>query len=248
MTVHIGGAKYLPGMYWEKRLRVGDRAGQYIREWEKERIEKKKTETARLSPSICFSRNIGVGALEIADILAAKIGYRVVDRELLEHITSKTDLNEKTIALFDERYPGKLDEFLSFLLGKKSFISSDYTRQLFRAVLSIDGLGPTLFLGRGAHLILPRERVLAVRFISSEEHRIKRLARILEVKEKDAEKELGQIDKEQRDFFKKVFDRKDASPYEFDMVINCDYIKEPQWAAEIVRQAFEKKFASEIRE
>ena len=245
MTVHIGGAKYLPGMYWEKRLRAGDRAGQYIREWEKERIEKKKTETAKMSPAICFSRKIGVGALEIADILAAKIGYRVVDRELLEHITSKTHLNEKTIALFDERYPGKLDEFLSFLLGKKSFVSSDYTKQLFRAVLSIDGLGPTIFLGRGAHLILPRERVLAVRFICSKEYRIKRLAKIMNVQEKYAERKLNQIDKEQGAFFKKVFNKTDAlSSYEFDMVINCDYIKDPQWAAEIVRQAFEEKFTS----
>nr|CAI78632.1 hypothetical protein [uncultured delta proteobacterium] len=40
------------------------------------------------------------------------------------------------------------------------------------------------------------------------------------------ENDIDQLDKEQRDFFKKVYGKKDASPYEFDIVINCDYITE----------------------
>jgi len=107
-------------------------------------------------------------------------------------------------------------------------------------------LEPTIFVGRGTHLIIPRDRVLAVRFICSDEHRIKRLSRILKVKEKEAADKLPQIDKEQRQFFKKTFGKKDAAPYEFDMVINCDYIESTKDAAEIVALAFKKKFAKEL--
>jgi regulator of RNase E activity RraB len=57
-----------------------------------------------------------------------------------------------------------------------------------------------------------------------------------------AEKKIDEVDKGQRDFFKKVFDKKDASPYEFDMVINCDFITQRELAAEIVSQAFKEKF------
>ena len=64
---------------------------------------------------------------------------------------------------------------------------------------------------------------------------------------KEAEKMLGKIDKEQRDFFKKVFGKTDASAGEFDMVINCDFISEPQQAAEIVAGAYKQKFGSEIK-
>jgi hypothetical protein len=88
--------------------------------------------------------------------------------------------------------------------------------------------------------------VLAVRFICSDEHRIKRLSKILNVKEKGAADKLPQLDKEQRQFFKKTFGKKDAVPYEFDMVINCDYINKPKDAAEIVELAFRKKFAKEL--
>jgi cytidylate kinase len=217
-------------------------AESYIREWDRQRLENKEVEP-KMKSTICFSRKIGVGALEIADILAKKTGYRVVDREILEHIANKSKLSERTVALFDERYPGRIREFLSMTFGEKSFIESNYTRQLFSAVFSISHLGPTIFVGRGVHLLLPRETVLAVRLLCSKAYRIERLARILNVAEKEAEDKLDQIDKEQRDFFKRVYGKKDASPYEFDLVINCDHIKEPQWAAEIIAKALEEKFS-----
>ena len=88
---------------------------------------------------------------------------------------------------------------------------------------------------------------MAVRFISSDKYRIKRLVSILNVKEKDAASSLDRINKEQSAFFKKVFGKKAATPYEFDMVINCDHIKDPQDAADIVETAFRKKFADELK-
>ena len=84
-----------------------------------------------LPPTICFSRKIGVGALEVADILAEKIGYQVVDREILEYIANQGSLSEKTVSLFDERYPGKIRAFLSLAFEEKAFVSSDYTKHLF---------------------------------------------------------------------------------------------------------------------
>lgn len=122
---------------------------------------------------------------------------------------------------------------------------SDYIRNFVSAVFTFADRGSTIFVGRGTYLILPRDRVLAVRVICSNELRIKRLAKILDIEETEAEKLLGQIDKEQRDFFKKAFGKKDASPSEFDLIINCDYLTEPQGAAEIVAQAFREKFAFE---
>ena len=246
MTTYMGDTEYTPGTYGKTRPNAAELADRYIREWEEKRLTKKNMASGPMIPAaICFSRKIGVGALEVADILAEKIGYRVVDREILEHIASQAKLSEKTVALFDECYPGKINEFLSFVFGEKAFIKSDYARNLFSAVYSMAGLEPTIFVGRGAHLLLPRNRVLAVRCICSKEHRISRLAKIFHVPETEAESKLAHIDKEQKDFFKSVYGKKDASPYEFDMIINFDYITQPQWAAEIVAQAFKAKFGSE---
>jgi cytidylate kinase len=241
MSVNIGGVEYTPGDYRKKASRPEELVDACIREWEARRQEARplKKETY---PTICFSRKIGVGAKEIADLMAPEIGYRVVDREILEYIARKAELNEKTVALFDERYRGKVNEFLALAFGEKAFIKSDYTRHLFSAAVSMAGLAPTIFVGRGIHLLLDRDQVLAVRFICSDEYRGRRLAGILDVDEEEVVQEISKVDKEQREFFRNVYGKKDASPYEFDIVINCDHIQEPGQAANIVIKVFQEKF------
>jgi cytidylate kinase len=126
--------------------------------------------------------------------------------------------------------------------AEKTFTESDYTRHLFSAAFAIAGLGPTIFVGRGTHLLLARDMVLAIRFISSNEHRIRRLVNVLSITDQEAQDKLDQGDKEQRAFYRKVYGRKDASSYEFDLVIDCDYITPHEWAADIVEKAFQRKF------
>ncbi|MEX1328249.1 MAG: cytidylate kinase-like family protein [Desulfobacterales bacterium] len=248
MAINKPKEKYVPGTHGKKRPEAAPLAAQFIREWEQGRhkLKGKKIEPSEISPTICFSRKIGGGALEISDFLAEKIYYRVVDRELLEHIAKDKELSKKTVEFFDERYPGKMSELGSMLFGEKSFIMSEYVQNLVSAVFTFANMGSSIFVGRGAHLILPRDRVLAVRIICSDEYRIERLANILDVEESEAEKLLHKIDHEQRAFFKKVFGKKDASPYEFDMVINSDFITGPAEAAEIIACAFKEKFAAEL--
>jgi len=247
MTVQIGERTYTPGQYGKQRQSAGDLANRYIREWEDRRRKLRGEETGPdMPPAICFSRKIGVGALEVSDTLGEKMGYRVVEREILEHIAHEADLSKQTVALFDERYPGKMAEFLSLAFGEKAFVKSDYARHLFGTVCSLAGMAPTIFVGRGTHLLLPRDRALAVRCICSKEHRINRLARMLNVSEQEAEKAVDRVDKEQRDFFKYVYDKKDASPYEFDIIINFDYINRPEAAAEVVALAFRAKFGTPV--
>ena len=248
MAINKSKLKYVPGTYATKRPDAAQMAGQYIREWSQRQLKMKsnKIVPSEIPPAICFSRKIGAGALEIADLVAETIHYRVMDRELLDHMAKNKDLSKKTIEFFDERYPGKMSELASMLFGEKSFIMSDYIRQFISAVFTFADMGSTIFVGRGVHLILPRYRVLAARIICSDKYRIERLADILDVEEKEAKKLLHQIDQEQRAFFKKAFGKKDASPYEFDLVINSDFIAEPSEAAKIITQAFKEKFAAEL--
>jgi len=237
--------KYVAGAYSKSRPDALMMAGQYIEELERKQPDKKEFDIPKIAPSICISRKIGSGALEIADMLAEKLKLTVVDREILEQIAQSTKLSKKTIEFFDEHYPGKMAELGALLFGEKAFIMSDYRRSLVSAAFSFAYKGSTVFVGRGTHLILPRDRVLAVRIICSNEHRVERLKNMLDMEEAEAEKQLVQIDKEQREFFKKTFKKKDASPYEFDLVVNCDYINEPQKITEIVAQAYNEKYSFE---
>jgi cytidylate kinase len=216
-------------------------ASRYVREWDEKRIEE-KSKLSDFPPAICISRKLAVGAVEIADIVAEKIGYRVVDHQILQHIATHASLSEKTVAIFDERYPGKIRELVTLAFGEKAFIESDYTRYLFSSVYAIAALGPTVFVGRGVHLLLSREKVLAVRIISSVQFRVERLASLTSISREEAAKRISELDRQQAAFFKEVYNRKDASPYEFDLVINCDFIQEPRSVAEIILGAFREKY------
>jgi cytidylate kinase len=239
--------KYVPATYPVKTTMPTETVERCVRELEQRRVRKKKEiPPQEMPPTICFSREIGVGALEVADILAKKANLQVYDKQIITYIAQEAKIREKTVAIFDELYPGKTNEILWYLFSEKAFTKNDYAKHLFRVVVSLSFLGPSIFVGRGAYLILPRDHILAVRFISGREHRIKRLARILNVSEQDADRQIDHIDKEQRDFFRKVFKKKDISPNEFDLIINFDYLPNPQCAAEIVEMAFSNRFSREL--
>lgn len=238
---------YIPGMY-KGRVKTGvspaRMAENYLRQLAEKRtaIFKEKTAAAKTHDCISFSRKIGVGALEIADMVGKRLDIPVVDREILEHIAGDQNLNRKTLERFDERYPGAMQNFGAMLFGEKSITMGDYMRHLVSAVFSLVESGPTLFVGRGTHLMLPRDRVLAVRFIASKDYRVNRVAGIIGVSEREAAKYIDGEDKVQKDFFAKNFKRKDASPYEFDLVVNRDYLGEAEWAADLVVRAYQMKF------
>jgi cytidylate kinase len=241
---------YVPGTYAKKRPEAEKVAAQYAQEWEKRRqkLLQKKGVPAEIPPCVCFSRKIGVGALEVADILARKLHLRVADREILEHMSGEAQLDKETVKFYDELYPGKTVELSALLFGKKSFQMDDYLRNLASAVYSLAMLGSTVFVGRGTHLILPRERVLAVRFICSDPFRVERLASLLTIGKEEAVKTLAKIDREQQAFFRKAFGKKDAPASEFDLVFNFDHLNEPKFAADLVARAFRSKFAAELAE
>ncbi len=247
MTMNIGGMKYMPGMYSTKRPTGAQLAENYFRNLDHKLIEKKKEEKRpEIYPCISFSRKIGVGAMEVAEILTNNFNYSIVNRNILEYIAAEANLSQKTVAYYDERYPGKINEFVYFLFGEKSFIKSDFTKHLFSSVLSIAGIESTIFLGRGTHLILPRERTLAVRLICSDEYRNARLAKILGISNSEARNTMAEVDEEQTDFLIKAFGKKEVVSYDFDLVINFDWIKNVQSAAKIVELAFQEKFSADL--
>lgn len=237
---------YRPGFYGKKRQSPDQWVDTYFKRWAKQEAEKKQDlQNPMHFPTICFSRQIGVGALEIADILAQNIHYRVIDREIMEHMAEDASLSVKLIELFDERYPGRIGEWLAMITREKTFIKSDYARQLVKTVTALASNEPTIFVGRGAHFILPRDFNLSVRIICSKKYRIDRLADLLSIDRSEAEKHLDRCDKEQKQFFKTVFQKEETSFDGFDLVINRDYFKDAVHVAKIITCAFEQKFGSE---
>lgn len=238
MAVWMGMVEYTPGYYGKKRPNPVDQAERCIGKWAEQKTVRRK----RIPPTICLSRKIGSGALEVADMVARRLGILVADRMLLETMSQTDTYHEQIVGLFKKRYPDLLQENLSRVFSKGVFVRNETTERLFSVIISVAGLGSTIFVGRGTHLVLPRDRTLAVRFISSREFRAERLARLLHVKDVDVREALLRLDQEQKLFFEETFKEIEASPYEFDLVINRDHLKKAEWAANVVARAFTDKF------
>lgn len=73
MTVYIRGFQYIPSTYVKTTQSASQLAENYIREWDEKRVKFFEKEAKKeIEPAICFSRDIGVGAHEIATILSDK--------------------------------------------------------------------------------------------------------------------------------------------------------------------------------
>jgi hypothetical protein len=236
--------KYYPGIYPGKRYDPAEVANLYIKTWEQKRLGKKSdaSQSVEFPPAICFARQIGVGALEIADTLAARLGWRVADRLILEEMAGSSEVTHKTVAFFDERYPGGVSALGALMFGEKSFTMGDYLRGLTSVIYALATSGPTIFVGRGAHLMLPRDRILAVHLVCSREFRVQRIARIMDIHPEAADQKIDELDKEQGAYFRKLTGKRERPSVEFDLVINCDHIANPVRAADIVETAFQCKF------
>lgn len=233
---------YPPGYYGKKMMSASDWAGTQIQKWEREKAERKKIKNLSPKHCICLSRGIGVGALEVADFLSKRTEYRVIDKEIMEHMAKDSSLTEKIISFYDERFPGKMRELLSGLSIEKKFFKNDYVKQLAKTVTALSHTDPTIFVGRGTHLILPRHMILSVQLTGSRKHRIEKLANMLGIDKGEAETKLKTIDDEHHNFFKAVYLREKISADEFDLIINMDHIKSGFQVAQIIACAFEQKF------
>lgn len=232
---------FQPGYYGKKRRSASDWVNLTVNKW-KEQGGKSKTEEKQPFHNICIARQIGSGALEVADHLAEVLAFQVADREILEYMVKETRQTQAMLEFYDERYPGKMSELFSMLTSEKTFLKSDYARQLVKTVTALAQTGPTIFVGRGVHVILPRHGILSVKLISDMKNRAARLAGLMKIGVGEAEKQVKTMDDEQKKFFQSVYGGKGMADDAFDLIVNRDHFHGAKKIARLLAAAFKEKF------
>jgi len=123
--------------------------------------------------NITLSRDFGGRGNELAGRLSEITGWKVYDREIVDYIAQNAHVRRAIVESFDEKNRQELDIMLSSLLNATSFSKETYLKYLIKTVLSIGVPGRAIFLGRGAHLILPDEQALKVRVVEDYKDRLK---------------------------------------------------------------------------
>lgn len=194
-----------------------------------------KSTPAKPKPLVALSRDRGAGGVEIAQLLAEKLGVDVYDKELLDAVAKSAGTDPYLMAELDEKVAHLRNAWVMSLLTNQIVLNDDYRNHLVNVVLGLVPKGG-IIVGRGAHLILAGQPMLRLRIVGSPEVCARRLAEREKISGEEAKKQVEIANHERGKFVWEHFRSRLNDPIHFDLMINTDHIP-PAKAAELALEA-----------
>jgi cytidylate kinase len=196
--------------------------------------------TKLLGDYITISREAGACGEEVAQIVGRKLGWEVMDKNILDHVAERYKLSRETLELVDETTINWAYDILGTWLDRKVISQEKYVVRLTRIILAAARRGNVVFVGRGTQFLLPRERGLSVRIIAPEKYRVRELMRCQGLDEAKARRRLIELDRGRREFVQRFFRHNVADPHLYDLVLNVERFG-PEGTAEIIVGAYPER-------
>lgn len=217
-----------------------------MRNWElarSQRIDAPKKPVAEVADFVTISRQVGIGAAEVATQLAERLGWPLFDRELLRIMAGDNDLQKRLYESLDEKDINWFrNAFATFFDSRLD--EDDYFHHLSRTVLSLARQGSAVYLGRGVDRMMPRKLGLRVRLVAPLDWRVKAYARRNELPLDKAAADVKRIDQERTVFVKHHFAADINDPVAYDLTLSAERFTQPQ-LVEIIFAAHQAMAASE---
>ena len=196
-----------------------------------------------IHPYLAVSREVGAGGSEVAAQVGEKLGWEVLDRELLDQMANDFHLREDMLEHLDETSSNWVVEVFGKWMDQHLVTQAEFVVHLGQIVLATARRTHAVFVGRGAQFLLPRERGLAVRVTAPRRQRIERIMQRHDLPRDKAEKYIDRHEQGRTDFVKKYFhhDVNDARIY--DLVVNIEYL-DIHGAVELIADQMQRQFAS----
>jgi len=202
---------------------------------------------------ICVSHATGAGGTDLGHLVADKLGFRLIDEEIVTRAAESQDVNVDDLSDV-ERRKSLLTRILSELARGAAMGSPDggmmiYAPELQPGRNSLRALirqainetadeGNVVIVSHAASYALAnRENVLRVLVTASPETRVRRLVDANGLDEKQATKSIGANDAGRADYLKRFYSVADELPTHYDLVINTDRIPVDQWSELVVNAA-----------
>ncbi|NQU23332.1 MAG: cytidylate kinase-like family protein [Candidatus Nealsonbacteria bacterium] len=185
---------------------------------------------------LTISREEGAGGSEIAQLVGEKLGWEVLDKNLLDRVGERLQCSRAMLELVDETPGNWVLDVLGGWMDKQIVSQEKYVVHLGRVVLAAARRGNVVLVGRGAQFLLPREKGLCVRIIAPKKFRAERIAAGRNLDAAAARKLVDETDLGRREFAQRFFHHEIDDPHHYDLVINAERIG-PDDAADTIAQA-----------
>ena len=190
-------------------------------------------ETINHMGAVTVSREYGSGGGEIAARLAKRLGWQLIDHEIVERVASEMGTSIQEAEARDERTEGVLERALNSmvylnpgLMGDAlpvAFLANEatYRETVNKIIGAAAARGHVVIVGRASQVVLsPRRDVLHVRVISALEQRVAYVMQREGVDQAAAQLRIQVKDHDRARYFETEYHRKPDDPHLYDIVLN----------------------------
>jgi CMP/dCMP kinase len=164
---------------------------------------------------LTLARELGAGDTGFAPTLAARLGLRVYDRDLLEQEAVRLGVPEAELERIDEKPAGIFERFRPGSLYQR------YFEALGQLMTDLAARGNVLLVGRGGSRFLREDpRAFHVRLVAAMPMRLRRVMEHRWLRQEPAKKLVAQSDDERRRFYQDYFGADWTDPLEYHVTVN----------------------------
>ena len=195
-------------------------------------------------PYLTISREAASGGAEVANRVGQQLGWSVLDRQLVQNLAERLELEPQLLELMDETHVNWFSETLLNLFNSRLVLQDSFVSMLSRGIALAAFEGRVVIVGRGANLVLPPEGGLRVRVVAPRKLRLEALAKQEGLEERAAGRRLDELDESRTDFVRRHFHCDSWEPHHYDLVIDVSRFG-IGGSADLIRRALELRGLAE---
>jgi len=191
---------------------------------------------ARTGPFVSVSRQTGADGEHIARVVGEKLGWDVLDKELLDFMTQRYNMPRDMLDFVDETKANWFYDVLGAFASSRIVSQDKYVVHLKRIICLAALHGKVVIVGRGANCVLPRTSGLAVRIVAPKRQRVENIMERRQFSEQEAMAHIDEVDSGRNEFCRRHFHRDVDDPLNYDLLINTGKVS-PEMAADLIVDA-----------
>lgn len=200
---------------------------------------------------ITISRQFGAGGSTVARLVAARLGWAVVDNELIDRVAARAGLTPQQVAAQEERTPGIFERIVLALAASSQEILTPESAQAIKpieeprlveitekVVAEFAAAGKVVLVGRAATAVLAGEHdAIHVRLVAPKAHRIGVVAARLGIDRAAAEAAIDQTDANRARYHREYYGADWSDPARYHLLLNTGALGNEGAAGLIVARA-----------
>lgn len=176
----------------------------------------------QFGPCLFVSRETGAGGGEIARRAAESLDWHLLDKEILDELSSLYGTSRSMLDNVDEKSVDWLTDIFYGWVEGHGFSQLAFVHRLHGLFTAAARQGNAVIVGRGARFMLPREAGFSVRIVAPLGDRVNRVALRRGVSMHEARTYIERMDRLRNEFLERYFHHDALNPTVHDLVINTE--------------------------